>query len=80
METRKLLTFQTDISFQQDLVIFVKERVRPEVCIGWLYSSAVQAEKNGLAPQGMEGRKLSLCEVGQGRTAGPMNNPDQYTS
>ena len=82
VETRKLLTFQTDISFQQDLVIFVKERVRPEVCMGQLHSSAVQAEKNGLAPQGMKGRKLSMCEAGQDRrrTAGQMNNPDQYTS
>ena len=50
--------------------------------MGRLHSSAVQAEENGLAPQGMKGRQLSMCEAGQDRrrTAGQMNNPDQYTS
>ena len=66
METRRLVTFQTDMSFQQDLAMFVKERVRPELCMGWLHSSLCKQRRMALL---LKGWKQGNCQcVRQGRT------------
>ena len=59
-ETWNLLAFHTDISFQQDLVACVRERVRPEdYIVAALLCCAIREHRMALL---LKGRKGESCE------------------